>query len=68
MSRRDYELVARALKRARDRVKPNLSAIIGIDYAAQEIAKGFTEQSRAFDASRFYQESGASPPRDTSNP
>tara|TARA_Y100001934_G_C12281925_1_gene740373 strand:+ start:1117 stop:1317 length:201 start_codon:yes stop_codon:yes gene_type:complete len=64
MTRKDYELIAAALKRAREPIvgqeqEFNDGYSEAMDSAAEELAKAFAEENRRFDRARFLKASGA---------
>lgn len=55
MTRKDFELIARALASARAELKAGNSSILvaGVDYAAAELARVLGRTNPRFDAERF---------------
>jgi hypothetical protein len=62
MSRKDYALIARALREARDEAVRNAaspSAFTALEFAAQVLANALKDDNPGFDRTRFLKAAGA---------
>lgn len=59
MTRKDYVLLAAALKAARDRLTGPSQEVDGIDYAAMDIADALAADNPRFDRDRFLRDAGS---------
>lgn len=58
MTRKDYRLIASALKDAREEAKPRKASFFGIDVAAKRIADALEKDNPAFKRAVFLEACG----------
>lgn len=59
MSRKDYVLIAEAIKRVRDEVSANGGTVDAVDRVAGELSLAFAKENERFDMDRFLKACGS---------